>query len=180
MTVQNNTEIKNCSICLENLTEQDTIETKCKHVFHKYCLEQAKEQRNTCPLCHRDLDSATPQKNITPHPIPITESTMDLHTFVQNVNRSFTVESSWTVGSSRRWDYNPLQNQINFYENSHFRTLFLSGPFNIPISSITQSAPSLRAQVRSMRVADNTQTTTSTTQTSQQDSDEMSAMQSVE
>lgn len=50
-----------CSICMDDIPEDDVFKTPCKHVFHKDCLKtwfvtqstEGKEQ--TCPLCRREL-----------------------------------------------------------------------------------------------------------------------------
>lgn len=39
-----------CSICMEELDNR-TVETICKHNFHKDCIEKWGEKNNSCPLC---------------------------------------------------------------------------------------------------------------------------------
>ena len=54
-----------CSICL---TEADrlgeTVITSCFHIFHKECLDRAKENNKKCPMCRHDL-TFTYSKNIS-------------------------------------------------------------------------------------------------------------------
>lgn len=38
-----------CSICLDNLNTESTINLKCNHLFHRNCLK--KITNNKCPLC---------------------------------------------------------------------------------------------------------------------------------
>lgn len=52
----------NCSICLENLyseedleSNNDIIELKCKHMFHKKCLDPWVNEHKKCPLCKCDI-----------------------------------------------------------------------------------------------------------------------------
>ena len=43
-----------CSICYQKLENiEDMIVTKCKHVFHKICLNIWFEKKSKCPLCRR-------------------------------------------------------------------------------------------------------------------------------
>jgi hypothetical protein len=44
-----------CSICLEHVTGNKII-TRCKHEFHKSCLERWMEEHATCPNCRSDID----------------------------------------------------------------------------------------------------------------------------
>jgi hypothetical protein len=43
-----------CSICFDSMWSEDTIITKCHHVFHRQCLLQFK--RSVCPLCNGTID----------------------------------------------------------------------------------------------------------------------------
>lgn len=40
-----------CTICLEDVVDNNKTTLKCNHVFHTACIEQW--QRNTCPNCRR-------------------------------------------------------------------------------------------------------------------------------
>ena len=41
-----------CSICLEEMELKDAVKVKnCGHMFHKNCISEWIELRNTCPLC---------------------------------------------------------------------------------------------------------------------------------
>lgn len=41
-----------CSICLENLDyKSDIIELRCRHIYHKKCIQQWFERNNVCPIC---------------------------------------------------------------------------------------------------------------------------------
>tara|TARA_Y100000991_G_scaffold182114_1_gene145176 strand:+ start:1788 stop:2975 length:1188 start_codon:yes stop_codon:yes gene_type:complete len=81
---------EDCPICLDELKKQDNIpKLKCKHKFHKQCLEPICRQRDNenvpCPLCRRDI-SFECASNITrnspwkysPHtnPTPFTQHQM--------------------------------------------------------------------------------------------------------
>ena len=59
----NKKEEEDCPICFDKLKKKDNIpKLKCKHKFHKQCLEPVCRQRgNTdvpCPLCRRDISFA--------------------------------------------------------------------------------------------------------------------------
>ena len=45
----------NCVICYDeiNTTDLNTIKTKCRHVFHKTCLDNWIIQNDTCPTCRQ-------------------------------------------------------------------------------------------------------------------------------
>ncbi|KVH96322.1 Zinc finger, RING/FYVE/PHD-type [Cynara cardunculus var. scolymus] len=47
------TEPVECVVCLSNIEEYDEIRVlRCKHLFHKECLDRCVEYRHTtCPLC---------------------------------------------------------------------------------------------------------------------------------
>ena len=43
-----------CSICYQKFEKvDDMIVTKCKHIFHKDCLNIWFEKKSKCPLCRR-------------------------------------------------------------------------------------------------------------------------------
>jgi len=44
-----------CAVCLSPLCKIVVVETKCKHVFHQQCLEEAKARIAKCPLCRTEL-----------------------------------------------------------------------------------------------------------------------------
>lgn len=48
-----------CSICMELCTKKESIETKCKHVFHKKCLKKWENSKcggfTTCPNCRSNI-----------------------------------------------------------------------------------------------------------------------------
>ncbi|CAM9001797.1 unnamed protein product [Rhodiola kirilowii] len=50
-------ESSDCSVCLTKFEEGDKIrKLKCKHIFHKDCLDRWLEQEfATCPLCRREV-----------------------------------------------------------------------------------------------------------------------------
>lgn len=47
-----------CTICLGEVDE-DSVQLPCNHVFHRSCLEQWFERRNTCPVCRVECACAT-------------------------------------------------------------------------------------------------------------------------
>jgi hypothetical protein len=50
-----------CSICIDKL-KTNVIETDCKHIFHKTCLESwIKEGSNTCPFCRAVVIDVEPK-----------------------------------------------------------------------------------------------------------------------
>ena len=52
-------EHKECSICLEEIEENDDIKKlmNCNHVFHKSCIDTWSNNNNTCPLCRKHIIS---------------------------------------------------------------------------------------------------------------------------
>ena len=44
---------RTCCICLEEITHTTIAITKCKHVFHKCCLNKWK--KSTCPMCRANI-----------------------------------------------------------------------------------------------------------------------------
>ena len=52
-------EHKECSICLEEIEENDDIKKliNCDHIFHKSCIDTWSNNNNTCPLCRKHIIS---------------------------------------------------------------------------------------------------------------------------
>lgn len=48
-----------CPICLENLTVQPLVSTKCGHAFCRECLIQALRVEKLCPMCRKPLRGST-------------------------------------------------------------------------------------------------------------------------
>lgn len=45
-----------CSICLDKFNDTDkVIVLKCKHYFHKNCIEKWFEEQSTCPICRNKV-----------------------------------------------------------------------------------------------------------------------------
>ncbi|KAK7309964.1 hypothetical protein RJT34_07127 [Clitoria ternatea] len=59
----NNEEQVDCAVCLCKIGGDDATVLKCKHVFHRHCLDTWVGLKNvTCPLCRRSLD---PRRTLT-------------------------------------------------------------------------------------------------------------------
>ena len=54
--VNNNIEHIGCSICLENILNDDKHITSCNHIFHKECMARWMSLNHSCPLCRKNLD----------------------------------------------------------------------------------------------------------------------------
>jgi len=50
-----------CPICYEEVTKGTSTITRCKHVFHKACLERWMEEKTTCPMCRENIRPTTGQ-----------------------------------------------------------------------------------------------------------------------
>ncbi len=50
-----------CPICYEEVTKGTSTTTRCKHVFHKACLERWMEEKPTCPMCRENIRPTTGQ-----------------------------------------------------------------------------------------------------------------------
>lgn len=50
-----------CPICYEEVTKGTSTTTRCKHVFHKACLERWMEEKTTCPMCRENIRPTTGQ-----------------------------------------------------------------------------------------------------------------------
>ena len=44
-----------CSICLENMTDKQSVKLSCNHVFHLDCIQNI--INNRCPLCRTKIIS---------------------------------------------------------------------------------------------------------------------------
>lgn len=52
-----------CPICCDDKSQDKYVETYCKHIFHKKCLDKWLKFRRNCPICRRDL-SLIPCKDV--------------------------------------------------------------------------------------------------------------------
>ena len=53
---KNNLYQNECTICLENFNENEILyELKCKHYYHKTCIDDWLSKKRTCPLCRLNL-----------------------------------------------------------------------------------------------------------------------------
>ena len=61
-------EHKECSICLEEIEENDDIKKliNCDHIFHKSCIDTWSNNNNTCPLCRKEFCSKPKKINVLP------------------------------------------------------------------------------------------------------------------
>jgi len=48
----------NCSICLDEFTDEQILMTNCEHVYHYKCIKDWKTKSNkfTCPLCRDNIN----------------------------------------------------------------------------------------------------------------------------
>ena len=44
-----------CSICMEEMNDNNCSLQKCGHFYHKTCILEWKKRSTTCPYCRRDL-----------------------------------------------------------------------------------------------------------------------------
>ena len=45
-----------CSICLEQFSkDQDAAVTKCKHIYHRTCLQKWMDSHDSCPTCRHNV-----------------------------------------------------------------------------------------------------------------------------
>ena len=51
----NSESINECSICLDQFGIEDCFELVCGHFFHKNCIENWFQQKNSCPLCRAEV-----------------------------------------------------------------------------------------------------------------------------
>jgi hypothetical protein len=51
-----------CAICIEEMiTDEEYFDIKCKHIFHKECLETyLKNYNHICPVCRNDIGESNP------------------------------------------------------------------------------------------------------------------------
>ncbi len=53
-------EIKECSICLDQITKDNHI-LPCNHQLHTYCFNELKKTSNKCPLCRKEFEEEIPE-----------------------------------------------------------------------------------------------------------------------
>jgi hypothetical protein len=51
-----------CSVCIEKFKEEDVVrELKCKHLFHRDCIDHWLENNIKCPLCREETGRGVPR-----------------------------------------------------------------------------------------------------------------------
>jgi hypothetical protein len=66
-----------CSICYEKITSRTSSTTRCKHEFHRACLERWLEENNTCPLCRTHAPLHTTTGQLRPRPATLSQFLQD-------------------------------------------------------------------------------------------------------
>jgi hypothetical protein len=98
-----------CSICLENMTEDEITTTECSHKFHTTCLQRW--NKNSCPICRRTLNQHQPQRNTSsPEPmllqhthVPIIYNDYRIYTY----NTYNTIQNNYTIYNLNYRPHNP-------------------------------------------------------------------------
>jgi len=50
-------EPKDCPICLESISTEDSYITECNHTFHLNCIKRSVDSlNNKCPMCRSSID----------------------------------------------------------------------------------------------------------------------------
>ena len=44
-----------CSICLENLKDNNCVILNCEHIYHKICIKEWLKKNNSCPNCRINI-----------------------------------------------------------------------------------------------------------------------------
>ena len=44
-----------CSICLENLKDDNSVILNCEHIYHKICIKEWLKKNNSCPNCRINI-----------------------------------------------------------------------------------------------------------------------------
>ena len=115
-----------CSICLENIEDENKYVTQCAHIFHNECINKWTENHNSCPTCRTNLDNKPsqqtqesrppdPQPDPQPDPLPIFQLT----------ERRFMSESN-NLYVSLLWFITRLNERLSFIgdEKLHIITIF--------------------------------------------------------
>lgn len=58
-----NLDIPECAICLDDV-EDNSLKTKCNHLFHKGCIQDWIKKHNNCPMCR--AENPLEKKEIAP------------------------------------------------------------------------------------------------------------------
>jgi len=48
--------LEDCPICYEKITKKTSTTTRCKHVFHKTCLQHWTKENTSCPMCRATIN----------------------------------------------------------------------------------------------------------------------------
>lgn len=48
---------ENCSICFDQIKDQEIYDLKCSHSFHCECIEKWVPNKQSCPLCRVKIDT---------------------------------------------------------------------------------------------------------------------------
>ncbi len=95
-----------CSICLENISNENKKKLSCNHEFHKDCIITWLRQQNTCPNCRQEQTNDNLQESI--------ES--DNRQNLTNI----------TIPNTTRYIYNRLSNRDYFVRRDRRTVVFPS------------------------------------------------------
>lgn len=95
----------NCSICLQDMTENDFCKTECGHMFHSSCIFKVVVRDPKCPLCRYQL---------------ITYNRESQDSSEQETINMINFENNRTVGQAI---HNIMNNVTNIINNSQINNL---------------------------------------------------------
>jgi hypothetical protein len=114
-----------CSICLESIGSTAIFVTKCKHIFHKGCINKWCKTTNSCPLCRTEkiIDMPGPKyisymDNIIMDNIIMDNIIMDNNTSsIQDRNQNNFNQIVWLIDAGQYDAANDYINNINNINN---------------------------------------------------------------
>lgn len=142
-----------CNICMETITDP-VMEPGCQNIFCGKCLLIWLENKNSCPLCRKNVDKSKliyigkqTENNIPIHEEkkPLTKIDTIIHLLEKNPDKQFIVFSSWDqtflpirdVMTNNgidfieiKGDVNTRKKNIDKYKSGQIKVIFLNSKFN--------------------------------------------------
>lgn len=82
-----------CSVCLVQMTPQNSRRLDCGHTFHSGCLERWKRRSHTCPMCRAPFDQPRYKVKISIEPDGIEHETITSN--IQSLVDTFGLDSNF-------------------------------------------------------------------------------------
>lgn len=120
-----------CSICMDNIFNNEIYKTSCDHIFHRNCLLKWLEKKESCPYCRKEcLLEKKNLENLTDYPKNFENSDYSYNLFYDHEFYYFYYGKLYTI---RKIDINYIELHIDtdFLEKIDIIIIFIKNNYNI-------------------------------------------------